>query len=67
MLLSAAVLFAGTAVAYYNTSSLGYGEAVVFSYGDGVLNVMDNEIDIRKVKQYIDNVLNNIIEEPITI
>ena len=41
----------GMTVAYYNTASLGYDNANIFSFYDGGVYVLDFDINYEKVKR----------------
>ncbi len=51
---SAICLSAGTAIAYYNTSSLGYDDTDMLSVKDGVITIMNIDINYIYLKQYIE-------------
>ena len=67
LITSVICLTLGLAVAYYNTSSLGYDDTDMISYSDGVLTVMDNSVNIEKIRQDLESVLNKYLRNPITI
>ncbi len=67
LITSVICLTLGLAVAYYNTSSLGYDDTDMLSYSDGVLTVMDNSVNIEKIRQDLESVLNKYLRNPITI
>ena len=60
-------LAAGTAVAYYNTSSFGYDDTNMFSLDKGSVSIMDIDIDYGRFIQMIDKVIEKIYYKPITI
>ena len=58
LLLSGAVLSIGLAVAYYNTASLGYDNANIFSLNDETLRLFDITINFEDVR----NILKKVME-----
>jgi hypothetical protein len=58
LLLSGAVLSIGLAVAYYNTASLGYDNANIFSLNDEALRLFDIRINFEDVR----NILKKVME-----
>ena len=58
LLLSGAVLSIGLAVAYYNTASLGYDNANIFSLNDETLKLFDITINFEDVR----NILKKVME-----
>lgn len=51
----------GVAVAYYNTASLGYDNAVLFFYDENEIRVMDYEIKYRDIEEFAEKVSDNLI------
>ena len=51
LLCSAVVTSAGTAVAYYNTASIGYDSANIVSFYEGGVYLLDFDINYEKTKK----------------
>lgn len=64
---SIAVLLIGLSVAYYNTSSLGYDNANIFSYDENGIYIMDISINYKEIQEKIENIENYLPEKYITI
>lgn len=65
--LATVVLFAGVAVAYYNTSSIGYDNANIVSFNKEQIKVFDYNIEYEKVKDKIEKFEKSLPQEYITI
>lgn len=53
LFINSVILLVGIAVAYYNTASLGYDEANLFSYDDVAIYIFDFEIEKQKIFEII--------------
>ncbi len=64
---SALVLFAGTSVAYYNTSSLGYDNANLFEIYDGGFRLLEFDVNYNEIKHIADEICKKAPDKFITI
>lgn len=58
LLVSAAVLSVGLAIAYYNTASLGYDNANILTLTDESIRIFDITIIFDDVKEFIEKIAN---------
>ena len=64
---SALVLFAGTSVAYYNTSSLGYDNANLFELYEGGFRLLEFDINYKEIRNIADEICEKMPDKFITI
>lgn len=67
LFINSVILLVGIAVAYYNTASLGYDEANLFSYDDVAIYIFDFEIEKQKIFEIIQNLKDFVPKVFITI
>lgn len=67
LLLSGVVLSIGLAVAYYNTSSLGYDNANIISFNNEEVVVFDISIKYDDVKNKIEKIKQIVPDKYVTI
>ena len=67
LLLSGVVLSIGLAVAYYNTSSLGYDNANIISFNNEEVVVFDINIKYDDVKNKIEKIKQIVPDKYVTI
>ncbi len=60
---AAVCLSVGLAVAYYNTSSLGYDNANIISYNDEEVRIFDISINYKELSKKIEKTKNYIPDE----
>lgn len=67
LFINSVILLVGIAVAYYNTASLGYDEANLFSYDDVAIYIFDFQIEKQKIFEIIQNLKDFVPKVFITI
>ena len=67
LFINSVILLVGIAIAYYNTASLGYDEANLFSYDDVAIYIFDFEIEKQKIFEIIQNLKDFVPKVFITI
>lgn len=67
LFINSVILLVGIAVAYYNTASLGYDEANLFSYDDVAIYIFDFQIEKQKIFEIIQNMKDFVPKVFITI
>ncbi len=67
LLLSGVVLLIGLAVAYYNTASLGYDNANIFSLNDEALRLFDITINFENVRNVLKKIMKTFDFDSIVI
>ena len=67
LLTSVTCLFIGVGIAYYNTASFGYDNAVLFSSEKDKIIIMDIEIYYEDIISFADKAVDNMPDKFITI
>lgn len=67
LFINSVILLVGIAIAYYNTASLGYDEANLFSYDDVAIYIFDFQIEKQKIFEIIQNMKDFVPKVFITI
>lgn len=67
LFINSVILLVGIAIAYYNTASLGYDEANLFSYDDVAIYIFDFQIEKQKIFVIIQNMKDFVPKVFITI
>lgn len=67
LLIAAVSASLGSAIAYYNTASLGYDSANLISFYDGGVNVLEFDINYKKVQKDLKHIFSAFPEKFISI